>query len=200
MSGGWNKHAQLQLLDFSTYVLSAVYNYSTFFSFPAQVLTLHSTKARSFWFLRSVCCHCSWIARAVLAQRHLHTHTLFGTLVTIKQECLVCLSRSEWNSQPNLKQGPARNILLSASISFSGSLPTKVLRLLNIFGCATISRNTYYRYQEHLLQPCIYSVWSEHQSTVFKELCDEKRPLVCQNEAENIHIITYFLIFISFRH
>jgi len=113
----------------------------------------------------------------------IHTHTV-GTLVTIKQECSICLNRFEWNSQPILKHGPAGNILLSASILFSGSLPTKVLRLLNIFGCATISRNTYFRHQESLLQPCIVSVWIERQNSVFKELCEEKRPLVCQNEAE----------------
>ena len=77
-----------------------------------------------------------------------------------------------------LKQVPAGNILLSASILFSGSLPTKVLRLLKIYGCASISKNTYFRHQGHVLQPCIFTVWNDHQTKLFKELRLEKRTLV----------------------
>ena len=77
-----------------------------------------------------------------------------------------------------LKQVPAGNILLSAAILFSRSLPTKVLRLLTIYGCASISKTTYFRHQEHLLQPCIFSAWKEHQNELFQELHHENRPLV----------------------
>ena len=77
-----------------------------------------------------------------------------------------------------LKQVPAGNILLSASILFSGSLPTKVLRLLKIYGCVSISKNTYFRHQGHVLQPCIFTVWNDHQTKLFKELRQEKRTLV----------------------
>ena len=72
-------------------------------------------------------------------------------------------------------QFPAGNILLSAAILFSGSLPTKVLRMLKMYGCASISRNTFFRHQEKLLHPCVFS---EHRSKLLKQLRQEKRSLV----------------------
>jgi solute carrier family 8 (sodium/calcium exchanger) len=77
-----------------------------------------------------------------------------------------------------LKKVPAGNILLSAAILFSGSLPGKVLRLLKIYGCAAISRNTYFLHQESFLQPSILTIWNEHQTELFKQLRREKRSLV----------------------
>ncbi len=173
--------------------LPAVYNYCTFFFFicsSGAAFAFHKSKKflvfeECLLSLFKNCKNCGNTKTSTF------TH-IVGTLVTIKQECSICLNRFEWNSQPILKQGPAGNILLSASILFSGSLPTKVLRVLNIFGCATISRNTYFRHEESLLQPCIFSVWKEHQNAVFKELCEEKRPLVCQNGAKNIHILNCY--------
>ena len=77
-----------------------------------------------------------------------------------------------------IKKVPAGNILLSAAILFSGSLPTKVLRLLKIYGCASISRSTFFSHQEHILQPSIFTVWKDHQSELFRQLRREKRPLI----------------------
>ena len=148
-----------------------------FFSSPRTALPFHKTKM----FLVFEECLLSLFKNCKnCGSKGTSTYTnIVGTLITIKQECSICLNKFEWNSQLIIKHGPAGNILLSASILFSGSLPTKALRLLNIFGCATISRNTYFRHQEGVLQPCVYSVWREHQKAVFKELGQEKRPLVC---------------------
>ena len=77
-----------------------------------------------------------------------------------------------------LKKIPAGNILLSAAILFSGSLPSKVLRLLKIYGCASICRSTYFYHQDSFLQPSILAIWNEHQSELFKQLRREKRPLI----------------------
>ena len=77
-----------------------------------------------------------------------------------------------------VKRIPAGNILLSAAILFSGSLLTKVMQLLKIFGCASISEGTYYIHQAKFLQPSIFTVWDKHQANLFKQLRQEKRPLV----------------------
>ena len=42
---------------------------------------------------------------------------------------------------------PAGNILLSASILFSGALPTQAIRILQHINCATIATRTFYDHQ-----------------------------------------------------
>lgn len=106
------------------------------------------------------------------------TSTVIGTFLSISQECANCLLPFKWDSQPMVDRAPAGNILMSAAILLSGSLPTKVLRMLKIYGCACFSRNTFFRHQEEILQPCVFSVWKDHQSKLFKQLRQEKRPLV----------------------
>jgi len=78
----------------------------------------------------------------------------------------------KWDSQPVINDVPAGNILLSAAILFSGSLPSKTLQVLRIYGCASI------RHQSSFLQPAICNVWNEHQAGLFKQLRREKRPLI----------------------
>lgn len=106
------------------------------------------------------------------------TTRINGTFLNVTQKCSNCSFTFSWDSQPTLKRIPAGNVLLSAAILFSGSLPTKVLRLLKILGCASISRNAYFLHQESILQPSIFTIWNEHQTELFKELSREKRPLI----------------------
>ena len=47
------------------------------------------------------------------------TTKTIGTYLHIKQYCSVCFNVFTWNSQPFIKNQPAGNILLSASILFS---------------------------------------------------------------------------------
>ena len=103
---------------------------------------------------------------------------VIGTFVTITQECSSCSFTFKWNSQPVVKNIPAGNILLSAAILFSGALPAKVLRVLKIYGCATITSRTYFSHQNRFLLPSVFSVWNGHQVELFKQLRKEKRPLI----------------------
>ena len=106
------------------------------------------------------------------------TTIVVGTFLNVTQTCSTCLSTFKWDSQPMIKQVPAGNLLFSAAVLFSGSLPAKVFKLFEVFGCATISRNTYFRHQEHFLQPCVFAVWNHHQDEIFKQLRRDKKPLV----------------------
>ena len=83
-----------------------------------------------------------------------------------------------WNGQPFVKSQPAGTILLSASILFSGALPTKVLRVLKNMRCATIVERMYFQHQSKFLHLSISSVWEKHQSRLFTELRREKRHLI----------------------
>ena len=106
------------------------------------------------------------------------TTNIIGTFLSVTQTCSTCLSAFQWDSQPMLKQAPVGNLLFSAAVLFSGSLPAKVFKLFQFLGCATISRKTYFRHQEHLLQPCVFAIWNQHQDEILKELRREKKPLV----------------------
>ena len=50
-----------------------------------------------------------------------------GTFIHLKQSCKNCNHMREWDSQPFIKNIPAGNILLSASILFGGGLPSQVM-------------------------------------------------------------------------
>lgn len=73
---------------------------------------------------------------------------------------------------------PAGNILLSAAILYCGALPTKILRVLKLLKCASISNRTFFKHQRQYLQPSISSVWNKHQAEIIRQLKGEKRPLV----------------------
>ena len=52
---------------------------------------------------------------------------VIGTFIHLKQTCNNCDHMREWDSQPFVKNIPAGNILLSASILFGGGLPSQVM-------------------------------------------------------------------------
>ena len=101
-----------------------------------------------------------------------------GTYVHVEQRCSVCLNVFTWGSQPFVKNQPVGNVLLSASILFTGTLPATVLRVLQNMGCVTIAERTFFQHQNEYLHPTISRVWEKHQVMLLQELRQEKRKLV----------------------
>lgn len=101
-----------------------------------------------------------------------------GSYLHIEQQCSVCDNNFTWDSQPFVKNQPVGNILLSASILFSGATPTKVLHVLDNMGCVTISQRTFFQHQRNYLHPTISAVWENHQAMLLSQLRREKRPLI----------------------
>ena len=89
-----------------------------------------------------------------------------GSLVCVKQECSHCGYVWTWYSHPFIKDIPAGNILLSASILLSGSSPAKALRMLKHVNMISIKERTFYDHQRKFLEPAIISVWKEQQATL----------------------------------
>ena len=106
------------------------------------------------------------------------TTRVIGTFLSVSQHCSNCSFTFKWASQPVVKSIPAGNILLSAAILYSGTLPAKVLRMLKIYGCATITSRTFFSHQKSYLQPSVFAVWNQHQAELLKQLQKEKRPLI----------------------
>ncbi|XP_077357363.1 uncharacterized protein LOC144004212 [Festucalex cinctus] len=55
-----------------------------------------------------------------------------GTLVKIQAVCTVCGNKHQWCNQPFVRNLPVLNVLLSSAILFTGSLPSKALRIFRI--------------------------------------------------------------------
>ena len=47
---------------------------------------------------------------------------------------------------------------------------SQMLRILDHFGCASISLRTFFNHQHSYLQPTIFSVWQHRQSTLLNQL------------------------------
>ena len=66
----------------------------------------------------------------------------------------------------------------NSQILFSGALPSQILRVLKVFGCASINNHTFFDHGRYFLHPSIASIWKEHQANYLKELRKEKRGLI----------------------
>ena len=100
--------------------------------------------------------------------------TIIGTFVRITQLCESCGRRRTWESQSFIGTVPARNILLSSAILYSGSLPSKALRMFQVLKCTAIDRTTFFRHQSKYLQPAIITTWKRHQESLLNTFKDKK--------------------------
>lgn len=67
-----------------------------------------------------------------------------GTMLSVKSCCAHCANEAAWKSQPFVGAKPAGNVLLAATLLFSGCSAAKAL-----------SRQTYFQYQTCYLVPAV---------------------------------------------
>ncbi|XP_060072400.1 uncharacterized protein LOC132552262 [Ylistrum balloti] len=96
---------------------------------------------------------------------------MIGTMCCVHQECDMCGRTFKWRSQSMVGSLPRGNVQLSASILFSGSLPSKTLRIFNFMDIPVICHDTFFKHQRHYLQPTILRMWTEKQVQYFAEMC-----------------------------
>jgi len=120
-----------------------------------KYLMFHSYLLSLFTQCRS--CHLSYIGRISDTR---------GTCVAVTQDCSHCGNRWTRRSQPFIRDTPAGNLLLSASILFSGAIPTKVFHPLDHLNMACIKDRTFFDHQKYYLMPSINSVWHENQTVL----------------------------------
>ncbi len=87
----------------------------------------------------------------------------------LSPKCVTCVvyRASGVAMQPLIGEIPAGNILLSAAILFSGSLPTKALRMLKSIRVQVPSRQTFFVHQKKWLHHAVEAVWRRHQEAAF---------------------------------
>lgn len=96
------------------------------------------------------CLSCSGAATGVVK-------SVNGSCITVERQChnSDCNATSKWTSQPYINRMPAGNLITSAAILLSGSLPTKVLRLFTFMNLEMISVSTFHRHQSSYIIPTV---------------------------------------------
>ena len=132
-----------------------------------KYLVFHSHLLSLFTQCRS--CHLSCIGRISDKPQ--------GTYIAVTQECSHCGYQWTWRSQPFIRDTPAGNLLLSASILFSGATPAKVLHLLDHLKMACIKDRTFFDHQKFYLLPSIKAIWKESQTVLLQQCIARGSPL-----------------------
>ena len=101
-----------------------------------------------------------------------------GSMVKIEQKCATCHYLHYWFSQPFVGGKPAGNLLQSAGILFSGSIPTKILKMYKFMNVPCISMSTYINHQKFYLYPSIAHVWFNYQQDYVNLVVAENRSVV----------------------
>ena len=74
-----------------------------------------------------------------------------------------------WTNQPLVNNMPLANLLVSSSILFSGSLPSKALQVFSHLNIKIISLETFFQHQRKFLQPAVATLWRQKQSCYIAE-------------------------------
>jgi hypothetical protein len=75
-----------------------------------------------------------------------------------------------WHSSEILKKVYVNNILMAASLLFSGNNITKISLFAKCFELGFFSTSTFQKYQKHYLVQQIHSFWTGMQKEMFKTL------------------------------
>ena len=106
-----------------------------------------------------------------------NSKTLFGSMVVLQSSCVD--GHNRWQSQPTVNGRISGNMMIAASILFSGNTFANVNSLAWCLNLAFISSSLFYDIQKSLLFPVIEKVWKEHQVDIFKEIKKSKKLEVC---------------------
>lgn len=103
---------------------------------------------------------------------------VIGTFMSVDQHCSRCVYTRKWNSQPMIMNLPAGNLHLTAAIYFTGVSFVKIEQVLTALRLQSLSSSTFYSHARKYLQPTIFSMWSDRQSALFKNMRDKKGSIV----------------------
>ncbi|CAN7990177.1 unnamed protein product [Ixodes hexagonus] len=99
--------------------------------------------------------------------------TFVGSMVRASVKC-PGLHTTTWRSQPVLNRKPMGNIAICSAVIFSGSSPTKVLRLFSFIGMKSVQKTQYYQFQRCYLLPAVTEVWLSEQARLLDSLRQTK--------------------------
>ena len=95
-------------------------------------------KKKFIWFMNLLIYFSSQYAWRAKKMTTIIDKSVSGSFLCITQFCNNCMHKRMWQSQPHIGNIPAGNILTSAAILYTGSLPAKALRIFTFLNCPTI--------------------------------------------------------------
>ncbi|KAG0424546.1 hypothetical protein HPB47_028228 [Ixodes persulcatus] len=120
-----------------------------------------------------------------------------GTMVRASIKCPE-LHTTTWRSQPVLNKKPMGNIAMCCAVLFSGSSPTKVLRLFSFMGIQSLQKSQYFKFQRSYLLPAVSEVWLSEQASLLDGLRGRKLSLAgdgrCDTPGHSADFGTYTLM------
>ena len=143
---------------------------STHHAYTQKGQALYLVFESSLLLLFSLCSHCNSHASV--------RKVVIGSFLRIIQTCSTCSRRRTWESQPYIGNTPAGNILTSAAILYSGTLPSKAFKMFQVLNLCMMSRKTFFRHQRKYLQPAVSRVWKRSQELLLTALKDKGSSLV----------------------
>ena len=95
-----------------------------------------------------------------------------GSMLSVE---MICLDGhiTHWDSQPIIKRKPVGNLLLAASILFTGNTFASVSRLASCLNLQFISESVFYDTQQRFLFPVLNQAWKNEQEIVRQELVNK---------------------------
>ncbi|KAM7300582.1 uncharacterized protein ISCGN_016193 [Ixodes scapularis] len=90
-----------------------------------------------------------------------------------------------WCSQPLVEGKALGNILFCSAILFSGSSPTKVIRLLSLMGVKTLQKTQFFKFQRCYLLPAVQEVWESEQNLMVQASRGQKLCLSGDGRADS---------------
>ncbi|KAG0435527.1 hypothetical protein HPB47_018430 [Ixodes persulcatus] len=106
-----------------------------------------------------------------------------GTMVRAAVTCPASHTRT-WRSQPVFHRRPMGNISVCAATLFTGSSPTKVLRLFSLMGMQSLQKTSFFKIQRCYLVPAVTEVWLSEQATLLDKLRGRKLCLAGDGRAD----------------
>ena len=112
--------------------------------------------------------HCPKCGVVVTGQKKKTT----GSMLSVE---MICLDGhiTYWDSQPIIKRKPVGNLLLAASILFTGNTFAGVSRLASCLNSQFISESVFYDTQQRFLFPVLNQAWANEQQMVRQELSNK---------------------------
>ncbi|XP_068723655.1 uncharacterized protein [Montipora capricornis] len=128
--------------------------------------------------LFEACPLCTELATAEISK-------IIGTQIHVTQKCTTCSYSRVWRGQPNILRIPAGNLLLSATILYSGSMVSQTLRMLKILKVQCFSRQTFHKHQKNYLIPVVVKMWKQEQDKVIASLSNLEGGLVLSRDGRS---------------
>ena len=108
---------------------------------------------------------------------------MIGTCLSVSTSCQNCGKVNTWLSQKFMRSMPLGNLVVAASVFFSGCSPVKALNCLQIANIAGLSLTSYNLIQGIYLVPATMACWTRHRDNYLEGVRASNKSLILGGDA-----------------